>query len=128
MNEGDLQHGAFSWSELMTTDVGAAKTFYGPLFGWTFAEVPAGEMPYTLIKVGDREIGGLMPTPPTAQGMPPTWGVYVTVDDVDATAARVPTLGGSVLVPPTDIPNVGRFCVLMDPQGAAITAITYTRR
>jgi predicted enzyme related to lactoylglutathione lyase len=53
------------------------------------------------------------------------WGVYVTVDDVDATAAKAEELGGKILVPPTDIPNVGRFCVLQDPQGSVISAITY---
>jgi hypothetical protein len=61
------------------------------------------------------------------QGMPPMWGAYVTVDDVDLTARTAEQLGARLLVPPTDIPNVGRFCVIQDPQGAVINAITYIK-
>jgi predicted enzyme related to lactoylglutathione lyase len=57
---------------------------------------------------------------------PPHWGVYITVDDVDATAAKAQQLGATTIVPPTDIPNVGRFCTFQDPQGAVISAITYS--
>jgi len=63
--------------------------------------------------------------PQDAQGMPPMWGAYVTVDDVDATARTAEQLGAKLLVPPRDIPGVGRFCVIQDPQGAVISAITY---
>jgi len=59
------------------------------------------------------------------QGRPPHWGSYVTVDDVDATARTARDLGGKVLLGPHDIPNVGRFCVIEDPQGAVISAIAY---
>jgi predicted enzyme related to lactoylglutathione lyase len=81
-------------------------------------------MTYTLVKVGGTDVGGIMATPPEAQGMPPMWGVYVTVDNVDATAKTAEKLGVKILVPPTDIPDVGRFCVIQDPQGAVISAIT----
>ena len=64
-------------------------------------------------------------TPPDAGAMPPAWGCYVTVDDVDAIAERVPGLGGKVFVPPMDIPGVGRFTVIADPQGAVLNLITY---
>jgi predicted enzyme related to lactoylglutathione lyase len=57
--------------------------------------------------------------------MPPTWVPYVTVKDVDALVKRVTALDGSVRVPPTDIPTVGRFAVIADPQGAAINVIAY---
>ena len=67
----------------------------------------------------------MMTTPPEAQGAPPQWGCYVTVDDVDATAAQAAEMGGVVLMPPRDIPDVGRFCLIQDPQGAVISAITY---
>lgn len=63
--------------------------------------------------------------PPTAQGMPPQWGVYVTVDDVDTMAKKAEKLGAKIIMPLTDIPNVGRMCVIHDPQGAAISIITY---
>ena len=70
-------------------------------------------------------MGGMMAIPPNAEGMRPAWGVYVTVDDVDATAQQAVELGGSVCLPPLDIPNVGRFAVLQDPQGAVIHVIAY---
>jgi predicted enzyme related to lactoylglutathione lyase len=63
--------------------------------------------------------------PPEIAGMPPMWGIYVTVDNVDLTAKKVEELGGKIIRPPWDIPNVGRLCVLSDPQGAVISAITY---
>jgi uncharacterized protein len=118
------QHGAFCWSELMTTDVPGALEFYKKLFGWTTEEMHMEGMTYTVVKVGGTEQGGIMATPPEAQGMPPMWGVYVTVDNVDDTAKMAEKLGGKILVPPTDIPDVGRFCVIQDPQGAVISAIT----
>ena len=82
-------------------------------------------MTYTMIKAGGREVGGMMTIPPDGPKMPPVWGSYVTVDDVDAVAGKVADLGGTILVEPRDIPGVGRFCVLQDPQGAFISAITY---
>jgi hypothetical protein len=66
-----------------------------------------------------------MSIPPQAEGAPPNWGIYVTVDDVDATARKAEELGAKILVPLTDIPNVGRFFSFQDPQGAVISAITY---
>ncbi len=118
-------HGAFSWCELLTTDVPEAKHFYSALFGWTLEPAPMPGMEYTLVKYGGEQMGGIMSLPPGCEGMPPSWGVYVTVADVDATAKLALELGGKVLVPPQDIPQVGRFCVLQDPQGATIKAITY---
>ena len=123
-----VRHGTFSWCELLTTDVEAAKTFYSELFGWTMAPVTneANEgLQYNLVKVDGTEIGGIMAIPPFAPATGPCWGAYVTVDDVDAAAAKVRELGGDVIVPLTDIPEVGRFCVIKDPQGAVISMITY---
>jgi predicted enzyme related to lactoylglutathione lyase len=125
MKDPFKQHGAFSWFELMTTDPEGAKEFYSKLFGWKTEEVQMEEMKYTVVKVGDEGVGGIMPIPPQAEGTPPNWGSYVTVDDVDATARKAEELGAKILVPLTDIPNVGRFVVLQDPQGAVISAITY---
>jgi len=126
MKDQYKQHGAFSWFELMTSDVDGAKKFYTNLFGWDTESMPMGDMNYTIVKVGEEGLGGIMATPPQAAGTPPNWGVYVTVNDVDATARKAKEVGGKILVPPTDIPTVGRFCVLQDPQGATISAITYT--
>ena len=119
------RHGAISWSELITTDVDAAKSFYGEVFNWTFEDAPMEGMTYTLFNANGKEIGGIMPTPEQAEGMPPAWGLYITVDDVDATAEKAVGLGAKISMPPSDIPEVGRFCVLQDPQGAYISIISY---
>lgn len=126
MNNPFKQHGAFSWCELMTTDVEAAKRFYGELFGWTLEEMNVTGTPYTVVKAGGVGIGGIMGVPPQAEGAPPHWGSYVTVDDVDATVKKAEALGAQLCVPPTDIPTVGRFCIFRDPQGASIAIIAYS--
>ena len=118
-----VRHGAFSWCELMTTDVQAATRFYTELLGWTTEEVPG--MAYTVVQTGGVGIGGIMAIPSQAAGATPHWGTYVTVDDVDATAHKAQELGAKTIVPLTDIPNVGRFYTFQDPQGAVISIITY---
>ncbi len=125
MTDLSSTHGAFSWNELMTTDIAGAKKFYGDLLDWQFEDMNL-TMPYTLLKLGEEKAGGMMAMPDDAPpGMPSMWGSYVTVDDVDSISKKVETLGGKIMHPPTDIPTVGRFCVIMDPQGAILTLITY---
>jgi uncharacterized protein len=121
-------HGAFSWTELATTDVAAAKKFYGQLLGWQLKDMNMGEMTYTVLNAGGQDIGGIMPVPANAPGARPGWGNYVTVDNVDALTDRVRSLGGKVLVQPTDIPTVGRFSLIQDPQGATLSLITYAKK
>ena len=124
--------GAFVWNELSTRDAGAAKKFYGELLGWRFkegqvgADSEGGGMTYSEIHVGDspKGVGGLYQMGPEFGEAPSHWMAYIAVDDVDAKAERVKELGGSVCVPPTDIPNVGRFCVINDPTGATLSLIT----
>ena len=116
-------HGAFSWNELMTSDPEAALRFYGTLFGWTSEAMPMPNGTYHVVKAAGTSVGGIMKS--MAGGMPPTWGAYVTVDDVDATARKATELGGKVVHGPQDIPKVGRFAVIVDPQGAFINVITY---
>ncbi len=123
--EAMKMHGAFSWNELMTNDVAGAKRFYSELLGWTLTDMESSCGSYTMAKAGDTEVAGIMATPAEAQGMPPAWGAYVTVDDVDAMPAQVEALGGKVILPPQDIPDVGRFMVMQDPQGAVLMLITY---
>ena len=121
-------HGAFSWSELMTTNPKAATEFYGTLFGWKVETMDMGSGPYHVVKVGDTSLGGIMGMPPGAPAMPPMWGCYVTVTNVDETAKKCTSLGGKVLNGPMDIPTVGRFAVIQDPQGAVLNVITYVER
>jgi len=122
------QAGEFCWNELITTDVKGAKAFYGELLGWGMQDVNLTGMDYTLLKLGDKEIGGIMAIPGQAAGMPPAWGAYVTVNNVDALLPRVEKLGGKVCVPPQDIPDVGRFAVIQDPQGAMLSLISHPRQ
>jgi predicted enzyme related to lactoylglutathione lyase len=121
-------HGAFSWTELATTDVAAAKKFYGQLLGWQLKDMNMGDMTYTVLNAGGQDIGGIMAVPANAPGARPAWGTYVTVDNVDAVTDRVKGLGGKVLVQPTDIPTVGRFSLIQDPQGATLSLITYAQK
>ena len=118
-------HGAFSWSELMTTDVEGARKFYGALFGWTVKTMDMPSGPYSTCQVGETSVGGMMKIPADAAGMPPQWGCYVTVNDVEATTSKAVSLGGKVVMPAMDIPNVGRMAVIQDPQGACLSIIKY---
>ena len=122
MSNADIR-GRFVWHELMTTDPNAAGGFYSKVVPWKTQ--PSGMPSYTLWMSGTARAGGLMAIPDgEAAGTPPHWLVYVATPDVDATAAAVQRLGGRVLKAPADIPNVGRFAVLADPQGAAFAGFT----
>lgn len=110
--------GTPSWVELATSDVAAAKTFYGGLLGWDFDERPAGEgTTYVICQKQGKSVAGMM----QAQGdMPPAWLSYVTVSDVDGTSAQVEGAGGQVLQQPFDVLDKGRMSVIMDPDGAVL--------
>jgi predicted enzyme related to lactoylglutathione lyase len=112
--------GKFVWYDLMTTDTKGAEAFYGSVLGWDAkASGMPGQSDYTLLFAGPDMVGGLMPIPADAgPGMPPCWSGYIGVDDVDAYAQRVKAAGGAIQRPPTDIPGIGRFAVVADPQGA----------
>jgi predicted enzyme related to lactoylglutathione lyase len=116
--------GRFVWHELMTTDPQAAGAFYSKVLPWKTQ--PSGMPDYTLWMAGKTQTGGLMAQPESARqsGAPPSWLVYIGTPDVDATAAAAQRLGGKVLKEPADIPTVGRFAVLSDPQGAAFAVFT----
>jgi predicted enzyme related to lactoylglutathione lyase len=122
------RRGKFVWYELMTTDPDAAKKFYTDVVGWKTAPFEhATGMEYTMWlkgKTPDTAVGGLMVLPEEARkgGVPPHWIGYVAVPDVDKTATRAVELGGRVVHGPEDIPEVGRFVILADPQGAVIAA------
>jgi uncharacterized protein len=108
--------GRFTWHELMSTDPAKASKFYLDLFGWKTEEVPMGEMgTYRLFSMGGERVAGGM----AAQGgQPSAWLVYVGSENPDATCTKVKELGGKIVVPPTDVPNMVRFSVATDPQGA----------
>lgn len=115
-------HGKFVWYELMTPDTGAAAKFYGGILPWTAKDAGTPGMNYTLFSVGESGVAGMMAMPDDAgpRKIPPNWSGYVAVDDVDAAAALVKREGGAIHHGPSDIPGVGRFAVVADPQGAVI--------
>jgi len=113
---------SLTWNELLTNDTQKAIDFYTKLFGWK-TKTDSGATPYTEIINGDDHIGGMMQIQPHMGPMPPNWGIYIAVDDCDGTAQKAISLGGRQYVPPTDIPNVGRFAMLSDPQGAVFSII-----
>lgn len=113
--------GHFVWYELMTTDTAAAAAFYGEVLGWGARDAGMEGQPYTLLSAGEAQIGGMMAMPEAyaAGGGRPGWIGYIAVPDVDAGAAQVQQAGGAVHRAAEDIPGVGRFAVVADPQGAA---------
>lgn len=115
--------GTFSWNELATTDVERAGAFYGGLFGWevTKDDMPTG--PYYTVSNQGRMAGGMLQMTEEWGDTPPNWAVYFSVEDCDATVQRARELGGMNLMEPFEIPNVGRFAVMQDPQGAYFTVI-----
>ena len=109
--------GAMTWNELCTSDAADAIEFYTGLLGLDRGETMT-PMDYVLLRSEGVEVLGVMQITADMGEIPPHWAVYFAVEDVDATAAQAQSLGGSAIVPPSDIPDIGRFAVLKDPQGA----------
>jgi len=107
------------WNELMTPDIERAREFYKNLFGWNLKVTPE----YTEISVGSTGVGGMMHITPEMQGMPTAWTPYICVADADATVEKIKSGGGKIYMGPHEIPNVGRFAVCADPQGAMFNII-----
>jgi hypothetical protein len=119
-------HGRFVWYELMTTNVEAAKAFYGKVVGWGTREASGSS--YTLFTVGQAATGGLINLPLDAKklGARPQWAGYISVDDVDAAVKQVKELGGTVHIPPTDVRDISRFSVVADPQMATFILVKWS--
>lgn len=115
-----MRLGTFCWYELVTTDASAAETFYADVAGWTMRDSGMSGIRYTLAHAGDTPVGGLMTLPEEARanGAPPRWLGYVAVDDVDSKLEALTDAGGKEHRAPQDIPGIGRFAVVADPQGA----------
>ena len=114
-------HGAFHWNELMTRDVQQAKDFYAKTLGWTYDDMPMGDMygTYTIIKSGDKMVGGMFKMDgPMFDGVPQSWFTYVAVDDLDKRLKKVKDAGGKVMREPWDVPGVGRIAIVTDSGGA----------
>ena len=121
--EGNPEVGEASWLELMTTDAAAALKFYSEVFGWQPSEtMDMGEMgKYYMFNRPHGMIGGMMNKPPEMANVPPNWGIYFRVPDVDAAVKVITDNGGQVLNGPMDVPGGDRILNAMDPQGAAFS-------
>ena len=110
-------HGQFVWYELTTPDVDAARKFSPPITGWGTQQF---DKDYTMWTTGGAPFAGIFRLGPEQRqkGIPPNWMPYIEANNVDETARKVTSLGGSVMHGPQDIPNTGRFAVVKDPQGA----------
>lgn len=120
-----LKHGEFCWTEIATSDAGAGRAFYENVFGWQFKKSDStGIEEFEYLEFGtdaDKQFGGLFQMNPDWYGgetPKPHSNIYIAVDDVDAAARQAFELGGTIVSPPADIPNVGRCCQLQDPTGA----------
>jgi predicted enzyme related to lactoylglutathione lyase len=113
-------HGSPIWYELMTPDPDGAKRFYDAVIGWTIEAEQSGAVDYRMISAPGSLVGGVLRLTEDMLkgGARPAWLLYLEVQDVDATAEKAKGLGGRIHVPPHDIPGVGRFALLADPQGA----------
>lgn len=106
--------GTPSWVDLATTDPEGSERFYTELFGWSLAEPRRPEFGgYRNFHDDGRLIAGLNP-----MGEHPVWTTYVSVDDAEATAARISEHGGNVMFEPMDVADLGRMAICQDPQGA----------
>ena len=119
------QHGAFSWSELMTDEPEKIVTFYQETIGWDVEAMTMENGPYYILKVAGQPVAGIMGKPEGYEHIPNHWGTYITVDDVDETLAKAKAAGGCAVYEPKDIPEVGRICAISDPAGGIVSIITY---
>jgi uncharacterized protein len=118
-----MEPGSFCWNELYTKDAKRAGDFYSALFGWSREPMPTPMGEYTIFKKGDEQAAGMMQITKEMGATPPHWEVYFAVEDSDRTVEKAKGMGAQVMVPPTDIPNIGRFAMLNDPQGAGFAVI-----
>jgi predicted enzyme related to lactoylglutathione lyase len=108
-----MTHGSWCHIEIPSASVESAKRFYGGMFGWTFTDVP--EMKYTLYSSGNGELGGGFFNPP--EGTPRTITNYITVADLEEAVQKVPALGGRVQTERMEVPGMGWFRIVSDPDG-----------
>jgi predicted enzyme related to lactoylglutathione lyase len=117
--------GSPCWFELSTNDQNAAKVFYSQLFGWAITDQPIGpDAVYTIFQIDALDVGACCTLQPDqlAHGVPPNWGIYISVVNADATAEAITRAGGTVLMPPFDVMENGRMVVAQDPAGAVFCA------
>lgn len=115
--------GTPNWADCATTDLDAAEAFYGTVFGWTAERAPSSDgSVYSVQRLGEAMVAGLYELNPQMRGMgvPPHWGTYIEVEDLDAALARVTAEGGTVVEGPFEEPEVGTMAIIQDPVGAFV--------
>ncbi len=118
-------HGTFSWNELLTGDVAAAKRFYEATVGWTFQEMPMPGGAYHVAMADGKYVAGMMDPAAMGQpGIPPNWFAYLEVDDIDKRCEMAKAAGATIVREPWDVPGVGRIAILKQPDGATIGWMT----
>lgn len=120
--------GSMSWCELLTTDTKAAGKFYAGLFGWTAEDMPMPGMTYTVFTKGGAKVGGMMTILKEWGPMPSNWLTYFAVSDCKGLVEKAKKLGAEIHKEVTEVPNVGHFAILADPQGASFALIQNTNR
>jgi hypothetical protein len=110
--------GSICWTELATRDTGKAARFYSGLFDWGQEQQDMGAMKYTMYMNAGQPAAGMLEMTAEFGSAPPYWMPYFAVEDCERSVESCKNLGGQMLVPPTDVPNIGRFAVLQDPTGA----------
>lgn len=121
--------GEFCWNELATSNVQAAKDFYGKVFGWKFSDHDMGDSSYTMIKHNDQDFGGIWAIPKDkSKEIPPHWMAYVLVENLDESVEKVKKNGGTIKKPASDAGEFGRFAIITDPTGAHIALWQSLRR
>ena len=114
-----IEAGRFVWRDLMTKDVGAARKFYGELFGWRFEDTRRGDRPYVLARIGSDPVAGIVDVSVMPDAAP-QWISFMAVDDVDKAASDVRGSGGRVLLEPREVGSLARAAVISDAQGAPL--------
>jgi predicted enzyme related to lactoylglutathione lyase len=105
--------------ELQTKELDTAKKFYQNVFDWDLEDMPMGNgMYYTGIKVGEGTGGGMWTNP--SDDSPAHWLPYVNVESIDSTVEKVRSMGGNVVQPKTEVPDMGWYSVIRDPSGAML--------
>jgi uncharacterized protein len=118
--------GTLCWVELACRDAGKERGFYQDVFGWQTRLAAMPEVDYTEWLVADEAFGGMLEMTEAWGDAPSHWMLYFTVKDCDEVTDRALSLGGEVCMPPTNIPDVGRFATLKDPQGSLFSVIALT--
>lgn len=114
----------FIWHELVTRDQDKCAEFYSQLLDWDIKQVDAGEFgTYTLFQKDGQDIAGMMNPTSDTPGQQAYWHSYLAVENIDKCVSQTEALGGTIIVPAHEVPDVGRICIIADPVGAIMHLI-----